>query len=226
MRNKIIVIEGTDCSGKQTQSDRLLSRLNSEGYSIFKTYFPNYDSPTGYIIGQDYLGKGGKGLFKEGAGNVDPKVSGLYYAADRKYNMPKLLKELEHSHVLLDRYIDSNLAHQGGKIDDDKERFAMYDFFDKLEYGLLELPKADIRILLYLPYQYGLELKKSRSATEILDEHESDPDHLKKAERAYLEIAKRNDYKIINVADESGKIRTIEDIHEELYAYVKGELDK
>ena len=118
MKNKIIVIEGTDCSGKQTQSDKLLNRLTSEGYSIYKDSFPMYNTPTGHIIGEDYLGKGGHGLFKEGAGNVDPRVSGLYYAADRKYNMPMLLQKLESHHVLLDRYIDSNLAHQGGKIDD------------------------------------------------------------------------------------------------------------
>ena len=223
MKNKIIVIEGTDCSGKQTQSDKLLNRLTSEGYSIYKDSFPMYNTPTGHIIGEDYLGKGGHGLFKEGAGNVDPRVSGLYYAADRKYNMPMLLQKLESHHVLLDRYIDSNLAHQGGKIDDETERFAMYDFFEKLEYGLLELPKADIRVLLYLPYEYGLELKKNRP--EALDEHERDPEHLRKAERAYLEIAKRYNYKIINVADVDGNVRSIDDIHNELYAYIKSVID-
>ena len=99
----------------------------------------------------------------------------------------------------------------------------MYDFFEKLEYGLLELPKADIRVLLYLPYEYGLELKKNRP--EALDEHERDPEHLRKAERAYLEIAKRYNYKIINVADVDGNVRSIDDIHNELYAYIKSVID-
>ena len=86
--NKIIVIEGTDCSGKETQSKLLLKRLNEENISTEYITFPNYESPTGKIVGGPYLGKESisNGYFEEGAANVDPKVASLYYAADRLYN--------------------------------------------------------------------------------------------------------------------------------------------
>ena len=89
MRGKLIVIEGTDCSGKETQSKLIIERFKKEGIEFRYFSFPNYDSPTGKIIGGPYLGKENicKGWFPETAPLVDPKVSSLYYAADRKYNL-------------------------------------------------------------------------------------------------------------------------------------------
>ena len=147
MKGKLIVIEGTDCSGKETQTKTLVKRLEKENIACVRLCFPNYDSPTGKIVGGPYLGKDYicDGWFEEGAANVDPKVSSLYYAADRKYNV-KNIEELINKgiNVILDRYMYSNLAHQGGKIKDKQERLAMYNWLDKLEFDLLELPKADI----------------------------------------------------------------------------------
>ena len=90
--SKLIVIEGTDCSGKETQSKLLEERLKKEGKKVVRFDFPMYDSPTGKIIGGAYLGKPeiGKSIFPEGAVNVDPYITCLYFAADRKYNMPKI----------------------------------------------------------------------------------------------------------------------------------------
>ena len=86
---KIILIEGTDCSGKETQSNILEENLIKDGYKVFKMSFPVYDSPTGKIVGGPYLGKESisSGWFKEGANNVPAKVASLYYAADRLYNV-------------------------------------------------------------------------------------------------------------------------------------------
>ena len=121
MKNKIITIEGTDCSGKQTQSDLLVKKLAEKNISIYKTSFPNYDTPTGRIIGECCLGKKiGHSFFPEESANVDPKVMGLYYAADRLYNISKIEEALKEQSVILDRYVDSNLAHQGGKVQDEK----------------------------------------------------------------------------------------------------------
>ena len=97
MRGKIIVIEGTDCSGKETQTSLLVQRLKKSGRKIELMNFPNYSSPTGKIIGGSYLGRSyiGECLFPEGADKVDPKVAALYYAADRRYNRQKILDLLE-----------------------------------------------------------------------------------------------------------------------------------
>ena len=84
MRGKIILIEGTDCSGKETQSKMMLEYLNSVGIDAVRLAFPDDESPTGKIVGGPYLGKSYicDGWFPEGAPNVDPKVSALYYASD------------------------------------------------------------------------------------------------------------------------------------------------
>ena len=134
MKGKLIVIEGTDCSGKETQTKLLVEKLEKLNKKCVRFSFPNYDSPTGKIVGGPYLGKSYicKGWFNEGAINVDPKVSSLYYAADRKYNIGKIEEMLNQGiNVILDRYIYSNLAHQGGKIKDNEERIKMYKWLEK-----------------------------------------------------------------------------------------------
>ena len=224
MRGKLIVIEGTDCSGKETQTNLLLKRLNSEQIKVEKFSFPNYQSPTGKIVGGPYLGKEyiGECWFNEGATKVDPKVASLYYAADRKYNIHKITWLLDNGvNVILDRYVYSNMAHQGGKIADPTLRMEMYKWLDNLEFGLLELPKADIKVFLHMPYEQATILKRSR--LEKPDQHELDVDHLKAAESSYLELANTYNFRTIECI-KSNDIRTIEEINEELYNYVKKEI--
>ena len=211
---KFIVIEGTDCSGKETQSKLLVEKLTNLGKKAIRITFPNYDSPTGKIIGGPYLGKEeiSSCWFPEGAVHVDPKVACLYYAADRKYNEGEIKKYLDDDYfVICDRYISSNMAHQGSKIHDDNERFNMYQWIDKLEYWLLGLPKPDKTIFLHVPYSYAFELKKNRIS---LDEHEKSEEHLKNSEVAYLELSTYYNWTNINCIKENS-IRTIEDINEE-----------
>ena len=220
MRGKIIVIEGTDCSGKETQSKLLEERLNKEGINCIRFSFPMYDTPTGKIVGGPYLGKEeiSNSYFSEGAVNVDPKVISLYYAADRKYNINKIEAYLNKGYyVILDRYTSSNQAHQGSKITDKDDRFTMYDWIDKLEYFLLRLPQPDKTIFLHMPLNYSIELRKNRVNT---DEHEKDETYLKNSEEAYIELSELYNWdKIECVKDNS--IRTIEDINDEIFNIIK-----
>lgn len=218
MKGKLIVIEGTDCSGKETQTKKLLERLNDLNIKTAYFSYPNYDSPTGKIIGGPYLGKEEicKGWFKEKATNVDPYVASLYYAADRRYNYKKILALIEQGvNVILDRYVYSNMAHQAGKFEGE-ERKKMINFLDELEFKLLNLPVPDIKIFLYMPLKNSCELKKNRVN---IDEHEQDQNHLKKALETYLEIASLYDFKTIDCVKDD-KIRTIESINDELLEYV------
>lgn len=220
MKGKIIVIEGTDCSGKETQSKKLLERLEKEGKKCVSFSFPMYDTPTGKIVGGAYLGKPeiGESYFPDGAVNVDPYVISLYYAADRKYNIHKAIEYLEKGYyVILDRYTTSNLAHQGSKIKNKDERFNMYQWIDKLEYWLLKLPKPDKTIFLHMPYEYTLKLKKNRIN---LDEHERSPEHLQNAEEAYVELSELYNWDKIECIKD-GKIKSIDEISEEVYELVK-----
>ena len=223
MKNKLIVIEGTDCSGKETQTKLLVKKLNDMNIKIDRFQFPNYESATGKIIAGPYLGKEGfdQGYFKEGAANVEAKVASLYFAADRRYNLPYLKKELSKGHLILDRYVESNMAHQGGKITSFSERNKMFEWLEKLEYDLLELPKPDLTIFLYMPYEYGLKLKANRP--EKLDQHEMSYENQINAEKCYLELCNKYNFKKIDCVVD-GKIRTIEDINEELLNIVLNNL--
>ena len=207
---KIIVIEGTDCSGKETQSKLLYKKLEELGKKVKVFSFPMYETPTGKIVGESYLGRSGSSVFEEGAINVNPHIASLYYAADRKYNLEKINKYLDDDYiVILDRYISSNQAHQGSKIIDKDERFNMYQWIDKLEYWLLELPKPDITFFLYMPVDKIVELSKNR---EVLDEHEQDKEYLKRSSDAYKELSELYNWTTIECT-KNNELRTIDEIH-------------
>lgn len=223
MRGKIIIIEGTDCSGKGTQSELLCKRLNEKNIKTITLSFPMYDTPTGKIIGGPYLGKKHitEGWFPEGANNVPAKVASLYYAADRLYNIEKINKYLNDGYnVILDRYTTSNMGHQAGKLKTKDERLEMFKWLEKLEYELLELPKPDIKIFLYMPYDYTKKLQTNR---EELDQHELSEDNIRNAEIAYLELTEYANFKKVNCVI-NDELRTIENIGEEVYNFVIEEL--
>ncbi len=219
MRGKLILIEGTDSSGKQTQAELLVKRLNEDGKPSIMLSFPMYDTPTGKIIAGPYLGRQAVGgsWFSEGATNVEAKVASLYYAADRLYNVNKINEALKNGvNVILDRFTASNMAHQGGKIEKSEERYEIYRWLNDFEYGFLELPRPDYSILLHMPYQYALKLRQERG---LPDEHEISENHLRNAEAAYLEIADLYDFDTIECVEDD-KIKSIGNISDELYEKV------
>ena len=103
MKGKIIVIEGTDCSGKETQSVLLEKKLSENGVKCIRFEFPNYKSPTGKIVGGAYLGRPeiSPSYFEEGATYVDPHIACLYYAADRKYNIKEIEDYLDKGYYVI-----------------------------------------------------------------------------------------------------------------------------
>lgn len=212
---KLVLIEGTDCSGKETQSKLLIDNLKKKGYKAVYVSFPDYDSPTGKIVGGPYLGKEEicESYFSEGPALVDAKVASLYYAADRVYHLEALKKVLnENDYVILDRYVYSNMAHQGGKISDRKKRNEMYEWLYHLEFEMLDLVKPDLIYFLHMPYEEACLLKKNRVS---LDGHEKDSNHLKNAEMAYLELKDKYNFIYISCVDSKG-IKSIDEIGAEI----------
>ena len=180
-----------------------------------------YDTPTGRIVGGPYLGKSYicEGWFPEGATNVDALAASAYYAVDRRYNIGIINKHLENGDiVILDRYVESNMAHQGGKLKTPEERTKMYQKLDTLEFEIMELPRPDAVIFLYMPFEYAAVLKKNREETP--DQHESNKAHLKQAETAYLELTEKYGYKKITCVKDD-IIRTIDDINDEVVKTIK-----
>ena len=225
MRGKLIVIEGTDCSGKKTQSTKLVERLNANGIKAQYLSFPMYDTPTGEIIAGNILGKPeyGKCTFPEGTTNIPPKVAALYYAADRAYNISKITEKLSSGiTVILDRYVESNMGHQGAKFNSEKEKIEMLLWLEHLEFNLLELPKPDKVIFLYMPYEAGENLRKGRC--EALDGAEKDKNHLINAEATYFLMKERYNFDMIECA-KNNKARPIDDISDDIYNLMKRYLD-
>jgi len=211
-RAKIIVIEGTDGSGKETQSKKLYDYLTSNGYKVKSFSFPIYNSPTGKIIGGPYLGKGdiGESYFEETSANVDPIVSSLYYAADRRYNFLEFIEDEIYNNdiIILDRYVMSNMGHQAGKAKTKEQRDKILRFIETLEFDLCELPRPDKVIFLHMPCEAAKELRKDRKYS---DGNESNESHLRHAEETYVEIANMYNWDYINCL-KTNKYSSIEDI--------------
>ncbi len=214
---KLIVIEGTDSSGKTTQSKLLEENLNKQGIKSVLLSFPTYDTPTGRIISGPLLGKTGESYFNEDASKIDPKIACLYYAADR-YNSLDIIKDYLNKdyYVILDRYTSSNMAHQGGKIKDKDERFNMFMWIDRLEYWLLGLPKADETILLHVSPETNIELSKLKEHSDPL---EKNLEYLEDSEACYLELSELYNWKKIECM-EFGKLKSIEEIQNEILKIV------
>lgn len=219
-KGKLIVIAGTDCSGKETQTNLLLQKLKQLSIPRQTISFPRYNTPTGRIVGGPYLGKPEicPTWFSEGANSVDPKVASLYYSADRRAALPEIRKILESQNLILDRYVSANMGHQGGKIRDPEEREEFYKWLDQLEHGLLELPRPDATVFLYMPFQTAMQLKKGRAGKA--DQHESNPDHLRNAEEAYLQLAKIYNWTQIDCVDQD-RLKSPKEIHEEVWESLK-----
>lgn len=221
-RAKILVIEGTDGSGKETQSKLLFDYLNNNGLKVKRYSFPIYDSPTGKIVGGPYLGKGeiGESYFSETSTNVDPLVSSMYYAADRRYNF---LNEIEdelykNDIIILDRYTTSNMGHQACKAKTKKLRKRILKFIETLEFDLCELPRPDKVIFLHMPFEATKELRKNRIFS---DGNESNETYLRNAERTYIELAFMYNWDYINCIKTDAfrskeDIKSIEEINGEI----------
>ena len=221
MKGQIIVIEGTDCSGKETQSKLIEKRLIEEDIPVFRMSFPQYDTPTGRIVGGPVLGKPAicDSYWGEKAPLIPPKVISLYYAADRLYNLAPIVEALAAGKVvLLDRYTTSNMAFQGSKLKTPEERQHLFSFIDELEYNLLGLPRPNNVIFLHMPYDAAVAIRAQRA--EKLDRVESDEEYMRRGEQTYIELADLYGYKVIECA-KNGEPRSIEDINEEVYSLVK-----
>ncbi len=220
-KSVLISFEGTDCSGKETQSKALEKRLRKEGISTIRFSFPDYDSPTGKIVGGPLLGKESisKGWFSETSANMDPYLWSLYLAADRYSHKNEIEDYLKNGYVvILDRWVESNMGIQSAKIEEKEKRIEFINWEEKLEYEMLNLPKPDLTFFLYLPFSHGKKLREKKK--EALDENERNEDFQKRTVESYLELAKMKAFKTIDCVKEN-QIRKVSDIEEEIYQHVK-----
>lgn len=223
--NKIFVIEGTDGSGKQTQTNLIYERLIKDKKSVFKTSFPDYDSQSSGPI-KEYL----SGNISSNPNDISPKAASCFYAVDRYISYKKNIEQYyndDKTILLFDRYISSNLLHQGGKLLANNYDFEKLDKFSdwlfNLECNDLELPTATCVFFLHVPVDFSLSLMKDRenkySHSTKKDIHEIDPTHLKNAEASGMYFAKKLNWHIIECV-RNGILRSIEDINDEIYSII------
>ena len=220
---KLIVIEGTDGSGKSTQFKALTERLRNEGTEFKTLVFPQYSEPSSALI-RMYLG----GEFGTNPSDVNAYAASAFYAVDRYASYKKDWGEwFDNGGIIVsDRYTTSNAVHQTSKEPVEKQgEFLrwLYEF----EYDKLGLPRPDLTIYLDVPTAFTEKLMRHREASTNTkaDIHEKDMDYLATCRETGRAAAKFYNWTIIDCVKD-GQMRSIEDIHEEIYAKVRACLEE
>lgn len=222
----LIDIEGIDGSGKATQSARLHQRLLEAGQHAALISFPRYEATLfGKAIG-DYL-NGRFGSLQD----VSPFLVSLLYAGDRFESRLRLRKMMaENDAVVLDRYVASNIAHQGAKADGD-ERAEVIEWIRRIEFEVFDLPRPDVVVLLDVPSEQAQRLiakKQSRSYTDKpSDLQESDTGYLERVREIYLDLATRlPEWHTIQCCQSGGGVRPVEQIAEDVWRVLQEHFSK
>lgn len=232
LNEKIIVIEGTDGSGKQTQTAELKKRLENEGYKIYSKSFPNYDSNSSTLV-KMYL----NGEIKEKSSEVSAEAASIFFASDRYITYKKEIETVyfkKDTIILFDRYVSSNIVHQGAKKlgevanepEDVKQKTlaSFITWLDDFEHEKLKIPRPDLVIFLNVPTEFTIKMREQRvnkiTGKEKQDIHESDIDHLKMANKSGLIAAKLLDWKVIECV-KNDTLRSVDDIAEEIFNLVQ-----
>ena len=204
---KLVIIEGTDGSGKQTQSQLLNERLYNEGIKVKKISFPDYDSPSSSLV-KMYL----NGDFGKDAQSVNAYAASSFYGVDRYASFKtKWAKEYENGYIIIsDRYTT---------------RFETAGITNaNFEYSKLGIPSPDLVVFLNVPIEYTFSLMENRenkiTGDKAKDIHESNREYLIKSYNSAIELARIKDWIIIDCVKD-GKMRTIEDINDEIYRNIE-----
>lgn len=218
MSGKLIVFEGTDGSGKATQSRLLCQHLEQEGIPYKNIDFPRYGKPSAAMV-QEYL----DGNLGKKPGDVNAFAASMFYAMDRYASYKQDWGNFYQAGGLIvaDRYTTSNAVHQASKLLK-AERKDYLDWLFDTEYRLLGLPKPDLVIYLDMPTEITERMMRGREAATgtHADIHEQDQAYLKQCRENAREIVEECGWKVISCA-ENDQPRTPENIHLQVFEIVK-----
>jgi len=224
-RGTFIVLEGIDGSGKRTQLDMLAKALASRGVPFAQISFPRYDGFFGKLVAR-YL-NGEFGTLEA----VDAHFSALLYAGDRLEAKPIIESSLASGKILLaDRYIGSNLAHQGARVPSEK-RAEFLQWLQQLEYRVYALPAEDLVIYLHVPPVIGHRLVGEKAVREYTklqrDIQESNIAHLQAASDVYDQLTREPNWHKIECYDSAANgLRSPQKIQQEILAAVDARIAK
>ena len=215
---KLIVIEGTDGSGKSTQFQKMSEHLEKDGVAFKHIVFPRYSEESSALI-RMYLG----GQFGDKPSDVNAYAASSFYAVDRyaSYKMDWGKWYEDGGVVISDRYTTSNAVHQASK-EEGQARQDYLRWLYEFEYDQLKLPRPDLTIYLDVPTDFTEKMLRGREeATNTkADIHEKDMAYLATCRQCGREAAAFYGWKVIHCVKD-GKMRSIEDIHNEIYAAVQ-----
>lgn len=220
-KGKLFVIEGLDGSGKQTQSELIVKRLKEEGYNVIRASYPNYESESSALV-KMYL----RGDFGKDADKIDPKVASTFYAVDRYATYKTEYEEFFTSGgiIIADRYVTSNMVHQGCKIKDIEERIKYLDWLVDYEYNMFKIPKPTEVFFLDINPKVSKKLIENRqnkfTNESKKDIHESNFEYLMNAYSNVEFLTEKYGFKRIECV-ENENLKTIEEINDILYENIK-----
>lgn len=210
----IVVIEGTDGCGKQTQAVKLVERFNQMGIDAFKMSFPNYDSASSGPV-KMYLG----GELCECADEFDAYQSSILFTVDRLCTMTKIKRDLAQKDgdvfVVCDRYVESNLLFNGAKLKDD-EKIEFANWLNQLEYNTVNLPRPEMVLFLNMPTEVSQKLAHGRAglkAGTTKDIHEQDDEYMRRCYNTGLYYADYFKWSVIDCA-RGNEPKSIDEISE------------
>lgn len=218
---KFFVIEGTDGSGKSEQFKLLKERIEKEGYGVHTFDFPQYEKESSFFVRQ-YL-NGAYGGWRD----VGPYKASVFYALDRFDISPKICEARDSGKIVLsNRYVASNLGHQGAKLDGlEREKFFRWN--NDFEFLTLGIPRPDLNIILHVSADIAFKLIEGKPMRRYIydkkrDMHEEDIEHLRAAEKTYLDIARTwpDEYTIVECT-ENDRLLSIAEIHERVWNVAK-----
>lgn len=216
MRGKLIVIDGIDGSGKTTQIELLKQYYARKGTPFEAISFPRYgenvyaDLITRYLDGE--LGS---------INDVNPYLVALAYAGDRLVAKPLIESWLNEGKIVLaNRYVSASKSHLGANLADE-EREEFFKWLDELEYQENGMPRPDLTILLTVDPKVGQQNALDKTKPDI---HEKNLKHEERAARIYLELSQNEPNWVVVDCMENGKMKSKEEIHQEIVAVLKGKI--
>lgn len=221
---KLIVIDGTDGSGKTTQFNLLIDRLKKEGHQVQTKDFPQYGKKSAGAV-EEYL----NGAYGD-AKSVGPYRASVLFAVDRYDASFEMREWLQQGKIVLcNRYVTANMMHQGGKISSADDRTKYFEWLKELEFNLFEIPKPDINLFLHVPPAIATKLVEKKGHRDYIggegkDLHEADMDHQRDTEKTLLELADLLPNTHLVTCAPEGEMLSPEAIHELIWEAVSKEL--
>ena len=218
---KLIIIEGSDGSGKETQTNLLYKKLKERNFNIKKISFPNYESPASEPL-KMYL----SGEFGKDVNDVNSFAASTFFAVDRYASYKQDWEKFYNNSgiVLSDRYTTSNMVHQASKIENEEDKQIFLKWLIDLEWNKLGLPTPDIVIFLDVSPELSQKLMSDRknkiTGDNKKDIHENNTEYLKNSYNIAKNLSEKYNWNVISCV-ENDKLKSIEDINNEIMNEIK-----